>query len=52
VIIDQVLADEMVRAAQGEEALLRRRAGRDKLVLKAAELLRGARTPAALVLGK
>lgn len=51
-IIDRVLGDEIVRAGQGENALLRRRAQRDKLVLKAAELLRNARTPASLVLGK
>jgi len=51
-IVDRVLGDEMVRAGKGEDALLRRRTQRDKLVLKAAELLRTARTPASLVLGR
>ncbi len=51
-IIDRVLGDEIVRAARGEDALLRRRAGRDKAVLKAALLLKGATTPTSLVLGR
>jgi len=51
-IVDRVLGDEMVRAAQGEEALVRRRAKRDRLVLRAAELLKGATTATSLVLGK
>lgn len=51
-IINRVLADEIVRAAQGEDALLRRRAGRDRVVLKAALLLKGATTPTSLVLGR
>jgi carboxyl-terminal processing protease len=51
-VIDRVLGDEIVRAASGEEALIRRRVKRDKLVLKAADLLRSATTPTSLVLGR
>lgn len=50
-VVDRILADEMVRAAQGEDGLQRRRVLRDRLVLKAAALLRGA-TASSLVLGK
>ena len=51
-IVDRVLGDEMVRAAQGEAGLLKRRAKRDKLVTRAVELLQGATTARSLVLGK
>ena len=51
-LVDRVLGDEIVRAAQGEEALMRRRVKRDRLVLKAMDLLRGATTATSLVLGK
>jgi carboxyl-terminal processing protease len=51
-VIDRVLGDEIVRAGPGEEALLRRRLNRDRLVLKAADLLKSATTPTSLVLGR
>ena len=51
-LIDRLLGDEIVRAGPGEDALLRRRVKRDKLVLKAADLLKTATTPTSLVLGK
>lgn len=51
-LIDRVLGDEIVRAGPGEEALLRRRLNRDRLVLKAADLLMSATTPTSLVLGR
>ena len=51
-VVDRVLGDEVVRAVGGEEALVRRRVKRDRLVLKAADLLKTATTPKSLVLGK
>jgi carboxyl-terminal processing protease len=51
-VIDRVLGDEIVRAGPGEEALLRRRLNRDRLVLKATDLLKSATTPTSLVLGR
>ena len=51
-VIDRVLGDEVVRATGGEEALIRRRVKRDRLVLKAADLLKTATTATSLVLGK
>ncbi|HKP29013.1 MAG TPA: hypothetical protein VJU15_06405, partial [Gemmatimonadales bacterium] len=51
-VIDRVLGDEIVRAVGGEEGLVRRRVKRDRLVLKAADLLKTATTPTSLVLGK
>jgi carboxyl-terminal processing protease len=51
-LVDRALGNEIVRAAEGLEALTERRVRRDKLVVKAAELLRGATTPTSLVLGR
>jgi carboxyl-terminal processing protease len=51
-VIDRVLGDEIVRTGSGEDALVRRRVKRDRLVLKASELLKTATTPTSIVLGK
>ena len=49
-VIERQVADEMVRASLGTEALVARRLRRDPVVARAAELLRAARSPTALVL--
>ena len=51
-IVDRVLEMRLSVRPRGKTGLLRRRAKRDKLVMKAAELLQGATTATSLVLGK
>jgi hypothetical protein len=49
-VIERQVGDELVRAAQGNDALKARRLRRDPVVARAAELLHAARSPTALVL--